>query len=118
MQLLEGINICSSAFRRGKYQQKIIVGAQTERAVSFIVIPLKFGEFPIAVKAAVKDSLISDGVQKMLRVVVREENLQAFFFGGWGLHLILLKEMIRFEDKKCPIAQKSIQLILWLGENN
>lgn len=99
MQLLEGINICSSAFRRGKYQQEIIVGAQTEQAVSFIVIPLKLGEFPIEVKAAVKDSLMSDGVQKMLRVVVREETCKHFFVWG-GLHLILLKEMIRLEDKK------------------
>lgn len=75
VELLEGSDICSSAFRRGKYRQEMNVDARTKRVVPFIIIPMRSGDFPIEVQAAVKDSVLNDGVQKMLRVVVREENL-------------------------------------------
>lgn len=75
VDLLAESNICSSASKRGKYRQELSVGGQTTRAVPFIIIPMKHGEFPIEVQAAVKDSWLSDGVMKMLRVVVREENI-------------------------------------------
>lgn len=42
---------------------------------------MKEGQYPIEVKAAVKDSMLSDGIKKMLRVVVRERchsHLQEF----------------------------------------
>lgn len=92
MDLLEGSNICSSAFKRGKYRREINVGARTKQAVSFIIIPMRSGELPIEVKAAVKDSTVTDGVQKMLRVVVRDENLEAIYC-FLGLHLLPLTEI-------------------------
>lgn len=96
VDLLEGSNICSSAFKRGKYRREINVGAQTKQAVSFIIIPMRSGELPIGVKAAVKYSTMVDGVQKTLRVVVRDENLEAIFFFFLGLHLLPLTEIIIF----------------------
>lgn len=61
--------MCSAASRRGKYRQEIKVGARTTRSVPFIIIPIKDGHYHIEVKAAVKESEISDGIVKVLRVV-------------------------------------------------
>ncbi|KAK1890079.1 Complement C3 [Dissostichus eleginoides] len=69
VDLIEEDNVCSSASKRGKYRQEVRIGAQTTRAVPFIIIPMKEGEFRIEVKAAVKDSSLNDGIMKMLRVV-------------------------------------------------
>eukprot|EP00066_Takifugu_rubripes_P006969 XP_003972135.1 PREDICTED: complement C3-like [Takifugu rubripes] len=69
VSLIEEPNVCSSASKRGTFRQEVKVGAQTTRSVPFIVIPMKEGEFPIEVKAAVKDSSLNDGIVKMLRVV-------------------------------------------------
>lgn len=70
MVLLEVTDLCSAASKRGKYQKEVSVGPQTERSVPFIVIPMRQGLYRIEVKAAVKDSLLNDGIMKMLRVVV------------------------------------------------
>lgn len=78
MDLIEEKDLCSAASKRGKYRQEVKVGAQTTRAVPFIVIPMKHGQFPIEVKAAVKDSWLSDGIMKKLLVVVRK----GFYFGS------------------------------------
>nr|XP_046263075.1 complement C3-like [Scatophagus argus] len=69
VDLLEEEHVCSAASRRGKYRQEVKVGPQTTRSVPFIIIPMKEGHFRVEVKAAVKDSLLSDGVMKMLRVL-------------------------------------------------
>ncbi|XP_030585760.1 complement C3-like isoform X2 [Archocentrus centrarchus] len=69
VDLIEVEHVCSTASRRGKYRQEIKVGARTIRSVPFIIIPTKDGQYPIEVKAAVKESEISDGIVKMLRVV-------------------------------------------------
>ncbi|XP_034092552.1 complement C3-like isoform X2 [Gymnodraco acuticeps] len=69
VDLIEEDSVCSSASKRGKYRQEVRIGAQTTRSVPFIIIPMKEGEFRIEVKAAVKDSLLNDGIWKMLRVV-------------------------------------------------
>ncbi|TWW59519.1 Complement C3 [Takifugu flavidus] len=69
VSLIEEPNVCSSASKRGTFRQEVMVGAQTTRSVPFIVIPMKEGELPIEVKAAVKDSSLNDGIMKMLRVV-------------------------------------------------
>ncbi|XP_034045025.1 complement C3a.1 [Thalassophryne amazonica] len=69
VDLLEKDHVCSSASKRGKYRQEVKVGAQTTRSVPFVVIPMKEGQFPIEVKAAVKDSSLHDGIMKMLLVV-------------------------------------------------
>uniref|UniRef100_A0A3Q2EAS2 Complement C3-like n=1 Tax=Cyprinodon variegatus TaxID=28743 RepID=A0A3Q2EAS2_CYPVA len=69
VELIEEENVCSVASKRGKYQQFVRVGAHTTRSVPFVIIPMKEGERSIEVKAAVRDSSLNDGVQKMLRVV-------------------------------------------------
>uniref|UniRef100_A0A3Q1IWP6 Uncharacterized protein n=1 Tax=Anabas testudineus TaxID=64144 RepID=A0A3Q1IWP6_ANATE len=66
VDLIEEKDLCSAASKRGKYP------------VPFIVIPMKHGQFPIEVKAAVKDSWLSDGIMKKLLVVVRK----GFYFAG------------------------------------
>lgn len=71
MDLIEDKDLCSAASKRGKYRQEIKVGPSTTRSVPFIIIPMKHGQFPIEVKAAVKDSWLSDGIMKKLLVVVR-----------------------------------------------
>ncbi|XP_036954098.1 complement C3-like [Acanthopagrus latus] len=69
VDLIEEVNVCSSAFKRGKYRQEVKVGPQATRSVPFIIIPMKEGQYRIEVKAAVKDSSLSDGIKKTLRVV-------------------------------------------------
>uniref|UniRef100_A0A671YQC5 Complement C3-like n=1 Tax=Sparus aurata TaxID=8175 RepID=A0A671YQC5_SPAAU len=70
VDLIETPHVCSSASRRGKYRQEVKVGPQTTRSVPFIIIPMKDEEdYPIEVKAAVKDSSLYDGVMRKLRVV-------------------------------------------------
>lgn len=75
MELIEEEHVCSAASKHGKYRQEVRVGAQTTRSVPFIIIPMKNGEFRIEVKASVRNSSLSDGIMKMLRVVVRETDL-------------------------------------------
>lgn len=72
VDLIEVEHVCSSASKRKRYRQELRIGPQLTRSVPFIVIPMKEGEHPIEVKAAVKDSSLNDGIRKMLRVVVRE----------------------------------------------
>lgn len=81
VDLFEQQDLCSAAFKRGKHRQAVHVGRRTSLSVPFIVIPKKEGQYPIEVKAAVKDSMLSDGIKKMLHVVVRERchsHLQGF----------------------------------------
>ncbi|XP_047433327.1 complement C3-like isoform X3 [Mugil cephalus] len=71
VDLIETEHLCSAASKRGKYRQEVKIGAQSTRAIPFIIIPTRDGQYRIEVKAAAKDSLsaISDGIMKMLRVV-------------------------------------------------
>ncbi|XP_067438879.1 complement C3-like [Thunnus thynnus] len=69
VDLIEAEHVCSSASKRGKYRQEVKVWPKTTQSVPFIIIPMKAGEYPIEVKAAVKDVYVSDGIKKMLRVV-------------------------------------------------
>ncbi|XP_070782562.1 complement C3-like [Enoplosus armatus] len=69
VDLIEEAHLCSSASKRRKYRQEVQVEPQTIQSVPFIMIPMKEGQFPIEVKAAVKDSSLSDGIRKMLWVV-------------------------------------------------
>ncbi|KAK2815855.1 hypothetical protein Q5P01_026322 [Channa striata] len=69
VDLIEGKDLCSVASKRGKYRQQVNVGPETTRSVPFIIIPMKYGEFAIEIKAAVKDSSLSDGIIKKLLVV-------------------------------------------------
>ncbi|XP_019117290.2 complement C3-like isoform X2 [Larimichthys crocea] len=70
VDLIEEIHVCSAASKHGKYQQQVKVGAKTTQSVPFVIIPTREGQYRIEVKAAIKgDSLATDGVMKMLRVV-------------------------------------------------
>uniref|UniRef100_A0A8C9X1I5 Complement C3-like n=1 Tax=Sander lucioperca TaxID=283035 RepID=A0A8C9X1I5_SANLU len=69
VDLTDEEHVCSSASKRGRYHQEVKMGAQTTRAVPFIIIPMKEGEYSIEVKASVKDSSLNDGIIKKLLVV-------------------------------------------------
>ncbi|XP_047433333.1 complement C3-like isoform X2 [Mugil cephalus] len=69
VDLQEEPHLCSAASKRKRFRQEVTVGKFTTRSVPFIIIPMKEGEHKIVVKAAVKDLDVSDGIQKMLRVV-------------------------------------------------
>ncbi|XP_056136550.1 complement C3-like isoform X2 [Lampris incognitus] len=69
VDLIEAAGVCSSAYKRGRYRQEVIVGSYTTRSVSYIIIPMEHGKHPIEVKAAVKDSSLNDGIKKFLLVV-------------------------------------------------
>ena len=72
MELIDASEeLCSAASKRGKYRHpEVTLGPYTDRFVPFIIIPMKDGRYPIEVKAQVKDSYLSDGIRKLLRVVV------------------------------------------------
>lgn len=72
VDLTEAEHVCSVASKHGRYRQEVKMGGLTTLSVPFIIIPMKDGQYPIEVKAAVKDSSLSDGIMKMLRVVVRK----------------------------------------------
>uniref|UniRef100_H3DL28 Complement component c3a, duplicate 5 n=1 Tax=Tetraodon nigroviridis TaxID=99883 RepID=H3DL28_TETNG len=69
VDLIEVEHVCSSASKRRRYRQELNVAPDSTRSVPFIIIPMKEGELPIVVKAAVKDSSLNDGISKILRVV-------------------------------------------------
>ncbi|XP_068178625.1 complement C3-like [Antennarius striatus] len=69
VDLTEEPHLCSSATKRGKYRQEVKMAPESTRSVSFIIIPMRIGQYRVEVKAAVKDSSLSDGIMKMLRVV-------------------------------------------------
>uniref|UniRef100_A0A671Y7T8 NTR domain-containing protein n=1 Tax=Sparus aurata TaxID=8175 RepID=A0A671Y7T8_SPAAU len=94
VDLIEEVDVCSSASKRGKYRQEVKVGPQTTRSVPFIIIPMKEGQYRVEVKAAVKDSSLYDGIMKTLRVVVRET----------------LSEMLSFCDVQKEIINSEIPL--------
>ncbi|XP_062283382.1 complement C3-like isoform X1 [Scomber scombrus] len=69
VELIEVEHVCSAASKHGKYRQEVTVGAEMTRSVPFIIIPIKEGQYRIEVKATLKESLLSDGIIKILRVV-------------------------------------------------
>lgn len=81
VDLIEDKDLCSAASKRGKYRQELKVGPDTTRSVPFIIIPMIHGQFPIEVKAAVKDSWLSDGIMKKLLVVVRRAGCSGYRAG-------------------------------------
>lgn len=71
VDLLEQEDVCSAASKRGKYRQVVRVRQRSSLSVPFVIIPTKEGQHPVEVKAAVTDSMLDDGIRKMLNVVVR-----------------------------------------------
>lgn len=68
-------DVCSVAYKRGKYQQVVKVESQSSRSVPFVVIFTKTGEHSIEIKAAVKDSTLNDGIRKKIHVRVSIRSL-------------------------------------------
>ncbi|KAG1955857.1 complement C3-like [Pimephales promelas] len=76
-------HICSSASTKGSYQTEVEVESMSSRSVPYVIIPLELGSHWIEVKAAAYDSVYSDGVRKILRVVsegvltmIQEKNVE------------------------------------------
>uniref|UniRef100_A0A671Y4I4 NTR domain-containing protein n=1 Tax=Sparus aurata TaxID=8175 RepID=A0A671Y4I4_SPAAU len=114
VDLIEEVDVCSSASKRGKYRQEVKVGPQTTRSVPFIIIPMKEGQYRVEVKAAVKDSSLYDGIMKTLRVVVREtlSEMLSFYLNPNApastiifLQMIILKRgSIRIPSGREPVS--------------
>lgn len=71
---METEHICSSASKKGSYQIEVEVESMSSRSIPYVIIPLELGNHWIDVKAAVYDSVYTDGVRKILKVVVSEVN--------------------------------------------
>ncbi|XP_053085867.1 complement C3 [Pangasianodon hypophthalmus] len=71
VELKENEEICSMASFQQKYRTTVSIDAKSSRAVSFVIIPLKAGQFEIEVKALDLASLRTDGVQKKFTVVTQ-----------------------------------------------
>ncbi|XP_076142218.1 complement C3-like isoform X1 [Alosa pseudoharengus] len=69
VELLETDDVCSVATKKGKHRTTIEMDGMTSRAIPFVIIPMQLGKHTIEVKAAVFDSILSDGVKKDLLVV-------------------------------------------------
>ncbi|XP_059903813.1 complement C3-like isoform X1 [Gadus macrocephalus] len=67
--LKEETDVCSLASMQEEYTQTVRVAAESTRSVSFLIIPMRHGKYPIEVKASVGDLKIKDGVRKELLVV-------------------------------------------------
>lgn len=72
VHLFEEESVCSAAYGRRTYQEEVIVEAMSSRSVPFVFIFTKEGPSNIHVNAAIKDSALTDGVKKMIYVVVRK----------------------------------------------
>nr|XP_055060094.1 complement component c3a, duplicate 6 [Misgurnus anguillicaudatus] len=83
VEFAETEHICSAASRKGTYMKEIEVDSMTSVSVPHVVIPLELGNHWIDVKAAAYDSVHTDGVKKILKVVseglltmVQEKNVE------------------------------------------
>uniref|UniRef100_A0A671NU22 Complement C3-like n=1 Tax=Sinocyclocheilus anshuiensis TaxID=1608454 RepID=A0A671NU22_9TELE len=69
LEFMETEHICSSASKKGMYQTEVEVESMSSRSIPHVIIPLELGNHWIEVKAAAYDSVYSDGVRKILKVV-------------------------------------------------
>lgn len=74
MELVHNPAFCSASTAKQRYRQVIKVKGQSSRAVPLVIVPLQLGLHDVEVKAAVQGLLVSDGVKKKLKVVVRNES--------------------------------------------
>lgn len=70
VELKENEEICSMASFREKYRTTVSIDSKSSRAVPFVIIPIKAGQFEVEVKVISLDPLRTDGVRKKLKVVV------------------------------------------------
>uniref|UniRef100_A0A8C1Q2Z2 Complement component c3a, duplicate 6 n=1 Tax=Cyprinus carpio TaxID=7962 RepID=A0A8C1Q2Z2_CYPCA len=69
IRFMETEHICSSASKKGMYQTEVEVESMSSRSIPHVIIPLELGNHWIEVKAAAYDSVYTDGVKKILKVV-------------------------------------------------
>uniref|UniRef100_W5LK65 Complement C3a, tandem duplicate 2 n=1 Tax=Astyanax mexicanus TaxID=7994 RepID=W5LK65_ASTMX len=69
VEFIETRDVCSAASKKGKYRTTVSVDAMSSRSISYVIIPMKLGDFDIEVKAAAINSGHADGVKKKLKVV-------------------------------------------------
>uniref|UniRef100_A0A8D0CFP0 Complement C3 n=1 Tax=Scleropages formosus TaxID=113540 RepID=A0A8D0CFP0_SCLFO len=69
VDLMETESVCSAASKKRRYREEVEVPPMSSVSVPFVIIPMATGEHSIEVKAAVYDSVLTDGVKKNLRVV-------------------------------------------------
>ncbi|KAL1281261.1 hypothetical protein QQF64_000064 [Cirrhinus molitorella] len=69
LEFMETEHICSSASKKGSYQTEVVVESMSSRSIPHVIIPLELGNHWIEVKTAAFDSVYSDGVKKILKVV-------------------------------------------------
>ncbi|XP_063276896.1 complement C3 [Prinia subflava] len=69
VELVHNPDLCSPSTAKQRYRQVLNMKAESSRAVSFVIVPLKLGLLDIEVKAAVRNKYVSDGIKKKLRVV-------------------------------------------------
>uniref|UniRef100_A0A8D0AIM2 Complement C3-like n=1 Tax=Sander lucioperca TaxID=283035 RepID=A0A8D0AIM2_SANLU len=114
VDLSEEEHVCSSASKRRRYRQEVNMGAKTTRAVPFIIIPMKEGTFNIEIKAAVKDSSLSDGIKKKLLVVVSriEYRLEVTLISQ-----IPMKDLVRNTPTSTQISVTGREQVSALVEN-
>ncbi|CAL8285588.1 unnamed protein product [Arctogadus glacialis] len=67
--LKEVTDVCSLASKRKEHYETVRVAPESTRSVSFIIIPMKHGKYPIEVKASVAHPQFEDGIRKELLVV-------------------------------------------------
>ncbi|KAM9454473.1 complement C3-like [Clarias gariepinus] len=71
VELKENEEICSMASFREKYRTTVSIDSKSSRAVPFVIIPIKAGQFEVEVKVISLDPLRTDGVKKKLKVVTQ-----------------------------------------------
>uniref|UniRef100_A0A8C9S0P9 Complement C3 n=1 Tax=Scleropages formosus TaxID=113540 RepID=A0A8C9S0P9_SCLFO len=69
VDLMETESVCSAASKKRRYREEVEVPPMSSVSIPFVIIPMAIGEHSIEVKAAVYDSVLTDGVKKNLRVV-------------------------------------------------
>lgn len=95
MEFMETEDVCSFASKKGKYRTTVSVEKDSSISVSYVIIPMTLGNHMIEVKASAYDAIYSDGVRKMLKVVVRlMENADTLFY----LSFVSLIEVCHFEQ--------------------
>ncbi|XP_051982648.1 complement C3-like [Xyrauchen texanus] len=69
VEFKETEHICSAASKKGTFLKEVEIEPMSSKAVPHVIIPLELGNHLIDVKAAAYDSVHSDGVRKILKVV-------------------------------------------------
>ncbi|XP_029941620.1 complement C3-like [Salarias fasciatus] len=114
VDLMEEQHVCSAASKRGRYRQEVNVGPQTTTSVPFIIVPMRDGEVQIEVKAAVRDSILSDGIVKRLWVVpngvlVKSSKIVTLDPKG-GIQEEILNSQIPRNDNMIPNSPQSTHI--------